>query len=70
MGFWYRLSSVVNLFGLQIIRFVFEIFRLIFLLILFIPMLCSSKAYEELNQLFWKDYSEYEKDNENGKTEI
>jgi hypothetical protein len=33
-------------------------------------MLCSSKAYEELNQLFWKDYSEYEKDNENGKTEI
>lgn len=60
MNFWYRLSAIVNLFGIQLIRFVFEIFRLIFLIILFIPMLCSDDAYKELNTLFWKDYSEIE----------
>lgn len=58
-SFWYRFSSVFSILGIQIIRFVFELFRIFFLFMFMIPMIINNQAFYELKDIFLKNFSDY-----------
>jgi len=62
MGFWYRFSAIIHLFAMQIIRYVFEVVRLCFFILLVIPMILNETAFLEMKGLFERELSDYEKD--------